>query len=92
MIAAAPTAALAAKKKAAADPNANGKAFVKAWMSQPMEAWKASTAPASSKRKSKRTTFGGCAVAEGIFILHGRTCGETSAVWPFLFSSRRFHA
>lgn len=51
MIAAAPTAALAAKKKAAADPNANGKAFVKAWMSQPMEAWKASTAPASSKKK-----------------------------------------
>ncbi len=53
MLAAAPTAALAAKKKAAApaDPNAQSKAFVKAWMMQPVEAWKASTTAATAKKK-----------------------------------------
>ncbi len=35
MVAAAPTAALAAKAKAAADPNANGKKFVAAAFQQP---------------------------------------------------------
>ena len=50
MIAAAPTAALAAKKGAQpADPNAAGKKFVREAVMQPVYAWQAMTKPAAAK-------------------------------------------
>ena len=53
MIAAAPTAALAAKAKAPADPNAAGKKFVTAAFMQPYHAWQSIwvVAPANPAKK-----------------------------------------
>ncbi|HWV40985.1 hypothetical protein [Pseudorhodoplanes sp.] len=51
MIAAAPTAALAAKAKAPSDPNAHGKKFVTALFMQPYYAWQAVWVPAPAKKK-----------------------------------------
>jgi len=51
MIAAAPTAALAAKKaKAPADPNAAGKKFVTEAFMQPVYAWQSATGQAKKKK------------------------------------------
>jgi hypothetical protein len=51
MIAAAPTAALAAKSKAPADPNASGKKFVYNAMMQPYYAWQSIWVAAPAKKK-----------------------------------------
>jgi hypothetical protein len=53
VIAAAPTAALAAKAKAPADPNAAGKKFVYNAMMQPYYAWQSIWAPAAPAKKKK---------------------------------------
>lgn len=54
MIAAAPSAALAAKAKAPADPNAAGKAFVRAAAQQPVLIWQQMWQPwwVASKKKT----------------------------------------
>ena len=53
MIPAAPTAALAAKAKAPADPNAAGKKFVYNAFMQPYYAWQSIWAPAPAPAKKK---------------------------------------
>jgi hypothetical protein len=51
MVAAAPTAALAAKAKAPADPNWAGKKFVTTGLMQPYYAWQGIWAPQPAKKK-----------------------------------------
>jgi hypothetical protein len=51
MVAAAPTAALAAKAKAPQDPNWAGKKFVYSLSMQPVYAWQSVWAPQPAKKK-----------------------------------------